>query len=216
MRCWSGFRPWLFFTVLLRRARRELEHERFTIERRSQQKLVLFDADRVAELLEDEELRNYLATLLASFSRVRSETVPVRIKQGVWRRYRISELDVEGLIRFADAAEENERFDLYRRIGDVCLFLTGMFPDYIETRRRYPLSRQIRPGVRGHVLTRLEDYEGQGRTFYRLAAEHERAHAEGLSDLLGTLSDKFVLAEKPLTFLSDRYLRFSRGSLFEA
>lgn len=202
--------PWLFFTVLLRRAGRDLEHEHFTVERRSQQKLILFDADRVAELLQRPDMRDYLASLLASFARVRSEVVPIRVRTGVWTRIRINELDVESLMRYAGVADAEVRFDVYRRIGDVCLFLTGMFPDFIEARHRYH-----RPALRGEMLRGLEDYEGQGQTFYRMAAEHDRARSEGLSDVLDTLSEKFVLAEKPIAFLADRYLRFTRDRLFE-
>jgi hypothetical protein len=49
----------------------------------------------------------------------------------------------------------------------------------------------------------------------RLAAEHEQARVERLDNVLTTMSENFVLAEKPLAFLANRYLRFSRHSLFE-
>jgi len=80
--------PWLFFTVLLRRVRRDLEQEAFTVERRHRQKVLLFDIDQVIQLLEQEPLWDYLATMLASFTRVQSVTVPVRVRKGIWRRYR--------------------------------------------------------------------------------------------------------------------------------
>ena len=206
--------PWLFFTVLLRRARREMEQETFTVERRHRQKVLLFDTDRVIQLLEQEPLRDYLATRLASFTRVESVTVPVRVRAGVWRRYRASDLDVESLMRYCQALDEEFRFEPYRRIADACLFLTGMFPDHVESQYRYPQSRQVRPRMKGRILRRLEDYEAHGRAFYRLAAEHERGRAEGLDDVLATLSDDFILAEKPLVFVADRYLRFTRHRLF--
>jgi hypothetical protein len=66
--------PWLFFTVLLHRARRDLEREAFTVERRSSQKVVVFDADQVIQLLEQEPLQDYLAAMLASFARNRGAT----------------------------------------------------------------------------------------------------------------------------------------------
>jgi len=207
--------PWLLFTVLLRRARRDLEQETFTVERRHQQKVLLFDTDRVAQLLEQEPLRDYLATMLASFTRVESVTVPVRVRKGIWRRYRASDLDVESLIHYCQALTEEFRFEAYRRIGDTCLFLIGLFPDYLEAQYRYPLSRQIRPRMKGRICTSLEDYEAHGRAFYRLAAEHEQARIEGLDDVLVTLSENFVLAEKPLAFLANRYLQFARYNLFE-
>jgi hypothetical protein len=201
--------PRLFFSVLLRRARQDLKKETFTVERRQQQKVVLFDADRVARLLDQEALRDYLAALLASFTHVESITLPVRVKQGVWRRYRVSDLDVESLERFGAAADPAQRFEAYKRIADVCLFLTGMFPDYVNSRPSSVRARASRYRTR-------EDYEAHGQAFYRLASEHDRAQAEGLAGVLATLSDQFVLAEKPLAFLADRYLRFNRYRLFDA
>jgi hypothetical protein len=207
--------PWLFFTVLLRRARRDLETETFTVERRSQQKVFLFDTDLVVDLLQQEALQDYLASVLASFTRIESITIPVRVKQGIWHKYRINDLDVGSLMRYSDRVEEPVRFDAYRRIGDVCLFLTGMFPDYIEAQARYPASRRLRLRAKSQLLMSREDYEDYGRAFYRLAAEHRRAETEGLAGVLKNLSENFVLAEKPLTFLTDRYLRLTKHRLFD-
>ncbi|MBN1640466.1 MAG: hypothetical protein JXA09_04455 [Anaerolineae bacterium] len=207
--------PWLFFTVLLRRARRELERESFTVEQRARQRVVLFDAGQVTELVADDAVLDYLATMLASFTRVESVTVRYQVREGLWRRFRVSELDVDGMMRYAQAVEAPQRYVAYRRVADVCLFTCGMFPEYIETRRRYPASGQARPGVRGRICVTLEDHEAHGRAFYQLAAEQEAARAEGLDGVLSTLSERFVLAEKPLRFLSDRYLQFSKHRLFD-
>jgi len=207
--------PWLLFTVLLRRARRDLEQEAFTVEQRHRQKVFLFDIDRVIELLEQEPVQDYLAAMLASFTRIKSVTVPVRVRKGVWRKYRANDLNVESLMRYCQALDEEFRFECYKRIADACLFLTGMFPGYIESQYRYPLSRQIRPRMKGRLCRNLEDYEAHGRAFYQLAAEHERAKVEGLEEVLTTLSENFILAEKPLVFLADRYLRFTKHKLFE-
>jgi hypothetical protein len=207
--------PWLFFTVLLRRVRRDLQEEAFTVERRSRQKVLLFDTDRVIQLLEQEPLRDYLAMLLASFTRVESVTVPVRVRQGIWRRYRTSDMDVEGLMRYCQTLDREFHFEPYKRIADVCLFLSAMFPEYIDARYRYPVSGQVRPRVKGSLLRSREDYEDHGRAFYRLAAEHQRAQLEGLADVLAALSENFILAEKPLAYMANRYLRSARHTLFE-
>lgn len=207
--------PWLFFTVLLRRAQRDLQGAAFTPERRDRQKVFIFDTDQVLALLEGEPLRDYLATMLASFTRVGSVTVPIQVREGVWRWYRASDLDVEGLMRYCQALDEALRFDAYRRIGDVCLFMTGMFPEHIEAQYRYPLSRSIRPRARGRIVRSREDYEAHGRAFYSLAAAHEQARAEALSEVLAMLSKHFILAEKPLRFLAEHYLGFARHRLFE-
>lgn len=206
--------PWLFFTVLLRRARREMEHESFTLEQRNRQQVVLFDTEQIVELLSRKPIRDYLAMLLASFTRIQSVTVPVQVRKGLWRRYRTTDIDVEGLLRYAQTLDEPLRFESYKRIADVALFLTGMFPEYLDAQHRYPLSGKVRPLARARVFASRQDYETHGQTFYRLAASHERAKREGLEEVLAALSDNFILAEKPLAFLSSRYLGFARHQLF--
>ena len=207
--------PWFFFTVLLQRARSDLAREAFTVEQRGRRRLTLFDTDRVVDLLEQDAVRDYLAELLSSFTRIENVTVMVERKPGTWSAYQTSELNVEGMIRYCQTLDEAVRFAPYRRIGDVSLFITGLFPEYINGQYRYPASRKVRHRMRGRVLQTLEDYESNGRAFYRLAAEHDQARLEGLIEVLSTLSENFVLARKPLTFLSDRYLRFSKHSLFD-
>lgn len=206
--------PWLLFTVLLRRARRDLEEAVFTTERRNLQKVVLFDTNEVVDLLDQGALRGYLASMLASFTRIESMTVAVRVRKGIWRRYRTNELDVESLMRYSQALDETLRFEPYKRIGDVCLFLSGVFPRAIESKYRYPMSGEIRPRARSRTVVSREDYEAHGRAFYRLAAEHEAAQVEGLDEVLETLSEDFILAEKALSFVADRYLGLIRTQLF--
>jgi hypothetical protein len=207
--------PRLFFEVLLRRTRRDMEKEAWTLERRSLQQVVIFDGDRVLELLARPELLDYLASTLASFTRVESTTIPVRVRKGVWRRYRVSDVDVDSLIRFCHVVEPHDRFSWYKRIGDTCLFLTGLFPEYIEAQHRYPLTRQPRPRSRSALCRSREDYEAQGRAFYRLAAEHDDAGVVGEQGVLALLSANFILAGKPLAFMADRYLGFTKHHLFD-
>jgi hypothetical protein len=87
-------------------------------------------ADRVVQLLAQEPVRGYLATVLASFTRVESVTVLTELRPGTWRAYRTNELNVEGMMRYSQTLDEAFRFAPYKRIGDVCLFLTGVFPEY--------------------------------------------------------------------------------------
>jgi hypothetical protein len=207
--------PWLFFTVLLRRAWRDLAREAFTVEQRGRRKITLFDTDRIVKLLEQEAVRDYLATLLASFTRLESVTVLVETKPGAWRAYHTNELNVPGMIRYSQTLDEAFRFAPYRRLGDACLFLTGLFPEHINNQHRYPASGRVRPRSKSQIVQTLEDYESHGRRFYRLAAEHPQARLEVLDAVLSTLSDNFILARKPLTFMADRYLQFGKHSLFD-
>jgi hypothetical protein len=207
--------PWLFFIVLLRRARRELAGGAFTMERRDRQTLLIFDTDQVTRLLEQDATLDYLASMLASFTRIDSVSVPIQVREGVWRLYRTSDLDAEGLMRYCQALDPEFRFGAYKRIADVCLFMVSVFPEYVASQHRYPASRQVRPRMRGRVLLRMEDYEAHGRTFYRLAAEHEQARVQELDDVLQALAEHFILAEKPLSYLANRYLGFARHRLFD-
>jgi hypothetical protein len=135
----SQISPWLFFTILLRQARRDLQREAFTVEQRGRQKVVLFDADRVVHLLAQAPIRDYLATMLASFTRLESMTVLVEVRPGTWRGYHTHELDIEGMIRYSQTLDEAFRFAPYKRIAEVGLLLTGMFPEYLSSQSRYPV-----------------------------------------------------------------------------
>ncbi|MBC7242386.1 MAG: hypothetical protein H5T60_08080 [Anaerolineae bacterium] len=207
--------PWLYFTILLRRVTRELAQEAFTVELRSRQKVILFDTEKVVELLQDEAIRDYLAQMLASFTRVESVTIRMRVRRGVWYRVRASELDVENMIRYAESLEPAFRYGAYRRIGEVCLFLAGVFPEHIDPSRRYPAQQLARWRARSQLLTRLEDYESHGQAFYRLASEHEQARVEGMDTLLRTLAEDFIFAEKALNVLTQRHLQLARHELFQ-
>lgn len=206
--------PWLFFTILLRRVWRDLERKSFTVERRDRQKVILFDSDRVVRLLAQKPIRDYLVTMLASFTRIESKTVLIEVKRGIFRGYRASEFDIESMIRYSQTLSEAFRYAPYKRIADVCLFITGTFPEHINSQYPYPVGSQVRPRMRGKHLQKVEDYEDYGRTFYQMAAEHEGARREGLDAVLISLSENFILAEKPLNYLSAYYLQFSRQRLF--
>jgi hypothetical protein len=198
--------PRLFFTALLMRARKDLQAGLYTMEHRQHQNVAIFDAQQAAQLLADRAVRNYLAEMLASFTRVQSVSRRTQVRKGVWHRQRFSDLDIDSLIRYGNAVGKERRFDIYKRIADVCLFLAGMFPEYVEAQARYPFS---------HFRRSLEDYEREGRAFYGLAAGHQGAQDPQLTAALATLAENFTLAEKPLTFVSDRYLHLRKHTLFD-
>jgi hypothetical protein len=206
--------PLFFFKVLLLRARRDLKREIYTIERRNLQKVVLFDANRVVDLLSDPAILDYLATTLASFTRIHSMTISLRVRQGIWYRMRVNDLDVDSLIRYTQTIEEQQRFRIYRRIGDACLFLAGVFPEHIDVRQSYPQSSGPRLRMQSSLLQNLEDYESHGRAFYRLAARHPQAQVEGLDRVLETMSEQWILATKPLGFIAQRYLALRKRHVF--
>lgn len=203
--------PKLFFSVLLRQARKALEKESYTIEIRSRRKIPVFDSHQVVALLSDRQVCNYLAEMLASFTRIESFTWPVRVRKGIWHKYRFSDLDIDGLIRLCQFLDEDYRFPLYKRIADVCLFVTGIFPEYVEAQGYLPTEGI---SARKEGGRDLEGYEEEGRQFYKLAAQHEGATMMELTGVLDTLAENFTLAEKPLKFLSEHYLITRKHTLF--
>lgn len=81
-------------------------------------------------------------------------------------------MDIESLRLIAEKVSDVYRFRIYKRIADICLFILGIFPDYAEADYRYPLSGQPRPRLPGKPRMAPEEYEDDGRKFYRLGAQH--------------------------------------------
>jgi hypothetical protein len=206
--------PGLYFEVLLRKARKEMETATYTVERSGRETVAVFDTKEVVDFLGSEEVLLYLAEALASFTRVHSYVVPVRVRRGIRRRLRFNDMDVDSLIRFCATADEEQRFGFYKRIADVCLFVAGAFPDYARADSRYPLSGRQRPLVAGRARRSLEEYQQEGRRFYGLAAEHPAARAQELSEVLWQLREHFQTATKPLNFIAAHYLHSQKHRLF--
>ena len=200
--------PALYFEVLLRRALRELETATHTVERSGRQAIPVFDTDEVVRLMEAPRVPEYLAAMLASFTRVETYVRPVRVRRGVWRKVRYNDMDVDSLLRFCAEADEQQRLRFYKRIADVCLFVTGIFRDYAS-------STGGAVGA-GRARRTLEDYETEGRRFYGLAAEHPGAQTLGLSEVFDLLREHFTSARKPLAFIASQYLHSRRHRLFAA
>jgi len=206
--------PVLFFEILLRKAVNDLEKVSYTIEKTGARKIPVFDAKEVVELLTMEPLLLYLADMLSSFARVESYTLSIMVREGVWEKFRFSDLDIFSLMSFCEVVEDEQRFGFYKRIADICLFILGIFPEYVEREYRYPFSGEVRPSVRGKARIGPEDYEKEGRKFYKLAAEHQSAEELALSEVFWALHENFQKAKKPLNFIADNYLRYKRQKLF--
>ena len=205
--------PWLLFTILIRRAAKDLANERFTIERiGATERIPVFDTDRVSALLSDLSLRDYLVDLLASFVRTESMTVWYRSGRHI-RRRTYSDMDVDDMIGLASRVDPEFRFPFYKRIGDICLFTVGIFPEHVLA--GYTPSASLRGLTRaGRRRRSLPEYVAEGQRFYALAAGHEQAHEIGLDSVLNTLSESFDLARKPLNLISDRYIRVQKARWF--
>ncbi|HEY8450072.1 MAG TPA: hypothetical protein VIL95_06295 [Bacillota bacterium] len=222
--------PFLTFSVLVHRAAQELENLTFVQEWTAPRKrLPVFAVDGMRRFLAHRDRRFYLADLLASFTRVMSGTVTVRTARGP-RRQRFSELDPIGLTSLLRVVRDEERVVIYRRLGDVALFLTGIFPDYAGRRALRPLDlERLAQGARmtGPELLALQQavepsdpfgtirlYEELGQRWYRLAAGAPGPQASGVAASLQDVADQFREGRRVLNFLADRYLHRIRCQWF--
>jgi hypothetical protein len=191
--------PYLLFNLLLRQVRRRLKERPYTLEGRGREKVAVFDAGRLLEILSDSRYLNYLAETLASFTRVHTGVLFYRAGDK-WRRFAFNSLEVEDLAFLAGLLPPEERFSIYRRLGDLCLFLAGVFPDYRPSRARPRLSPA--------------DYYWLGPRYYSLAAEHPQAKALELADLLVEVGKNFGSLVKALNLLAEEYIGSRRTKWF--
>ncbi len=206
--------PSLFFEILLRKATSDLEKASYTVERTRTMKIPVFDAGDVVELLTKESLLAYLADMLSSFTRIENYAVSFKARKGVWHKIQFNDLDIKSLMSFCEVVEDEYRFRFYKRIADICLFIMGLFPEYVEREYRYPFSGHLRPHMPGRFRVSPEEYEEEGRKFYRLAAEHPSAKEMDLSEIFWVLHGKFQTARKPLNFVAEHYLHHKKHSVF--
>jgi len=206
--------PTLLFEILLRKVARDLKDVSYTMEKTGMTKIPVFDTKDVVEFLGKEFLLDYLADMLSSFTRIETYAFSIQIGKHIFEKIRFNDLDMFSLKALCDEVEDEYRLGFYKRIADICLFILGIFPDYAECDYRYPFSGQLRPQFRGKVRMSPEDYEEEGRKFYKLAAEHPSARELDLSEVFWTLHEDFPKAKKPLNFIAEHYLRYKRYRFF--
>ena len=206
--------PSLFFEILLRKAVNDLEKASYTIEKTSTMKIPVFDTKDVVELLTKESMLVYLADMLSSFTKIESYAISFRAGKGGWKKIRFNDLDIFSLMNFCEVVEDEYRLGFYKRIGDICLFILGLFPDYAERDYRYFFSGQARPRIPGKVRISPDEYEKKGREFYKLAAEHLSSKNQELSEVFWALHVNFQKAKKPLNFIAEHYLHYKMHELF--
>jgi hypothetical protein len=207
--------PFLAFSVLLAQTARELAEARFVYEWAAPRRRVpVFDAASLRGFVGKQARRLFLAELLSSYTHVASGTVWAR-SSGRWRKHRFSELDPVELAWLAEVVPEWERPAVYRRLGDLALFLTGVFPDHaggwLGARKVERISRALAWGEGtpepGRGDGALDLLEGLGRRAYELAAEASEApRTVPMVAVLAELPARFTQARRVLNFLTDRHL----------
>jgi hypothetical protein len=98
------------------------------------------------------------------------------------------------LVADVDDPDGRRSFLVRTHLGDYALWLSGLFPDYIEHRR----WRRGGPD--------LDYYEEMGRRGYQLAAGHRLADDHGLATLFATAAERFGLLRAALNDVSDSLL----------
>jgi hypothetical protein len=204
--------PFLVFAVLVHRAARDLSQASFVEEWVGpRQRVPVFDVAALRDFGADPLHRLFLAELLASYTHVASGSVLVQTRRG-WRRRRFSELDPLRLVELADLVPDHERPWVYRRLGDLSLFLSGIFPDYAAEqlvgepqRRRLQRALHLRDPQRAEQGDGIWLLEQLGRRAYQMAQRATDGSA-GMGDVLARVSQNFPAARRVLNFLTDRYL----------
>jgi hypothetical protein len=175
--------PFLVFASLISRVGRELHAASFVNEWTGPgERVPVFDVEALRTFLAERERRLFLTGLLASFSQVRSGRYWVRTERGLKAR-RFSEMDPMSLLELAENVAEVEQPVVYQRLGDVSLFLTGVFPDF--TARQRPLLEALGPQSYRRAAVRRTDRSAR---------------------LLQEIAERFVAARRILNLLTDRHL----------
>jgi hypothetical protein len=205
--------PFLLFAAAVHRTAADLAGATYAPERTAPRlRIPLFDAGRLTAYLAAPRHRLFLAELLASFARISGGVVLA--PDGRHRR-RWNDADPHRLAVLLDAVPPAERPPIWRRLGDLALFLAGVFPDAAErlVRDEAAASRLARrtlidvaPGARreGPPGGGAPDLiEWLGVRWYGQAARHMAGDA---ARDLREQAEQFWPARRVLNTATDRYL----------
>jgi hypothetical protein len=137
--------------------------------------------------VEDREVADYLAELLAEFSA--ADRMRCRVPG--------SEVSLDYFFEMLAAlqtVDDRTAFCLRTQIGNQSLFLAGLFPERIRHRAE----------TRG--FPDMSYYEQLGQSNFRVAGDHRLARRYSLDGVFHTLSEQFEAARKALNDLADRML----------
>ena len=218
----AAMSPFLCFAVAVHGTRAYLDTTSYVEERWAPRRRVpVFDVAPLRDFLSDPARRLFLAELLGSYTHVSSGATWERTRRG-WRRRRFSELDPVRLAELLEVVRPEEQAGIYRRLGDLALFMTGVFPDHqgapatgqLAAHRLQRMSG-LRPG--GDVVLGPELLGQLGPRWYSMAARSARAHGAPMTPglaLAAEMGGRFAEARRVLNVVTDRYLFPVRESWF--
>ena len=137
--------------------------------------------------LDDRAVADYVAEVLAEFSTAERSRRPLADDP---RPYDYV-VDLLAAIRDAD---EQKRFILRAHVGNLSLFLAGVFPKHLEHR------------TRTRAAPELSFYESVGMSSYLAASDHPLAKRYDVAPVYQALSESFHTTRVALNDLSDRLL----------
>ncbi len=220
-----GPSPFLVFATAVHRAWVDLRTVRYVDEWVGvRQRLPVLGGDDLRAFLGSAQRRLFLTSLLQSYTRVASGATWIHTGRG-WRRRRFSELDPVRLASLLEVVPTEERAGVYRRLGDLALFLTGVFPDHTASHAFGPLAegRLVRAGGVGDVEAVEADervpgsvglLEHLGARWYELACRAADPPLTGTMDVVGEMAEQFTVARRVLNFITDRFLYPVRSRWF--
>lgn len=205
--------PFLLFSILILQTKRQLEKKSYTMEIIGRcERVPVFDANEAVVLLQNKDVRAYLARMLASFTRVDSTTVVYRSRGLTYQRH-FSELNFDDVLELAGLVELPYRYEFYKRLADICLFITGIFPEYLRDASN---SNDLIPErYIGDSRRTIHDYEEEGRRYYDLASTYDEAREQGLDHVLSHFAEKFTTIRKPLNYMAENLIYRNRNKWFE-
>ena len=135
-----GASPFFVFSVAMHHTAVRLKSTGYVSERLGPgRRAPVFDVDELRGFVAMPWHRYFLAELLASYTHVASGSVVVSTPRGL-RRQRFSELDPVRFAGLLDVVSDAERPGILRRLGDLALFLTGVFPDHVARQGFGPIA----------------------------------------------------------------------------
>jgi hypothetical protein len=224
--------PFLVFAVAIGRAAADLGTATYVLEWLApRSRAPVFDVGDLRDFLDSPWRRLFLTELLASYTHVASGSIMVSTRRG-WRRRRFSELDPVQLAGLLEVASAAERPGIYRRLGDLTLFLTGVFPDGVASRGFGPVEegRLWRAGQLAGASARAPSgvpgappvgdagavalLEQLGRRWYKAASALVPRPVPAGLQVLGELPERFGQARRILNMVTDRLLFSQRDRWF--
>jgi hypothetical protein len=192
--------PTLLFGVLAHRTAEELRTAAYVNDWTGPRaRIPVFDVEPLQEFVAEGSRVTFLAFLLASFAQPVPPPVPA------------NPLDFRDMAQWLEQATPEDRVVLLRRLGDLALFMTGVFPDRTGAKPLRPLdAERLGSSIgmtsdeilslcdRASLSPGLDAFEALGSRWY------EAATTSG--GVVRDIAGRFRAARRVLNHLSDQYL----------